>query len=322
MDSADRTSSGLNGFSVVQPETRRAHKNCPAAMQTSYDFFPSQPQLCPDNPDERHMVLCPAMAAHLRPAELSAANAVVDLPPCPQCDNNDTRDELFHDMFSYTPVPTLLLNADLRVAHVSESYCHVAGVSDREQLLGCHIDDLCDKVPVPSRALATEGIRTARDSASPSSLDESLGGAIWTLRTVPVVRNGEARCFLMELQDNTEARRHQLELEERLYANETFKILVETVRDYAIFMLDPQGNVATWNAGAESFKGYRKSEIIGKHFSNFYSQEDRDNDKPGRELRDALRDGRCEDEGWRYRKDGSRFWSVRSRCSLGPYARS
>lgn len=74
-------------------------------------------------------------------------------------------------------------------------------------------------------------------------------------------------------------------------------------------MLDPSGHVATWNAGAQAFKGYTKQEVIGKHFSSFYGQEDRQNDKPGRELRDALRDGRCEDEGWRYRKDGSRFWA-------------
>lgn len=58
-------------------------------------------------------------------------------------------------------------------------------------------------------------------------------------------------------------------------------------------MLDTHGNVATWNAGAQKFKGYEKNEIIGKHFSNFYSKEDQDNNKPGRELRDALRDGRC-----------------------------
>jgi osomolarity two-component system sensor histidine kinase TcsA len=113
----------------------------------------------------------------------------------------------------------------------------------------------------------------------------------------------------MEFMDTTEDHRRQLELEERLYANETFRILVETVKDYAIFMLDPNGNVATWNAGAQAFKGYKPHEIIGRHFSNFYGDEDRAAGKPARELRDALRDGRCEDEGWRYRSDGSQFWA-------------
>jgi osomolarity two-component system sensor histidine kinase TcsA len=74
-------------------------------------------------------------------------------------------------------------------------------------------------------------------------------------------------------------------------------------------MLDPNGNVATWNAGAQAFKGYKPHEIIGRHFSNFYGDEDRAAGKPARELRDALRDGRCEDEGWRYRSDGSQFWA-------------
>ena len=69
------------------------------------------------------------------------------------------------------------------------------------------------------------------------------------------------------------------------------------MKDYAIFMLDPRGNVATWNAGAEAFKGYKQCDIIGKHFSRFYGDEDRASGKPERELRDALRDGRCEDEG-------------------------
>lgn len=113
----------------------------------------------------------------------------------------------------------------------------------------------------------------------------------------------------MEFHDVTEEHKRRLELEERLYTNETFRILVETVKDYAIFMLDPNGNVATWNAGAQAFKGYTKSEIIGQHFSSFYGADDLATNKPERALQNALRDGRCEDEGWRYRKDGSRFWA-------------
>lgn len=221
----------------------------------------------------------------------------------------DPAGSLVPDIFRYTPVPTFVLDAHLRLIHVSESYCAVSRLPDREQLLGLHVDDLCARAALPSNALVREGIRIAQETGSPSKLDELLHARIWTLRTV-VIRHEAFQCFLMEVQDTTEAHRRQLELEERLYTNETFKILVDTVKDYAIFMLDPQGNVATWNAGAHRFKGYTKTEIIGKHFSNFYSQQDRDDDKPGRELRDALRDGRCEDEGWRIRKDGSKFWYV------------
>ncbi|MFT3924626.1 MAG: PAS domain S-box protein [Myxococcales bacterium] len=85
--------------------------------------------------------------------------------------------------------------------------------------------------------------------------------------------------------------------------------LVECVEDYAIFMLDEQGYVKTWSPGAEKTKGYAAHEILGRHFSVFYPEEDRLSDKPGSELRVAAQEGRVEDEGWRLRKDGTRFWA-------------
>ncbi len=89
---------------------------------------------------------------------------------------------------------------------------------------------------------------------------------------------------------------------------ETFRLLVGAVTDYAIFMLDPEGRVATWNPGAERFKGYSADEIIGEHFSRFFTPEDIAADLPGRALRVAAREGRFEARGWRVHKDGSRFW--------------
>src|SRR5512144_768712 len=88
--------------------------------------------------------------------------------------------------------------------------------------------------------------------------------------------------------------------------DERFRLLVESVKDYAIFMLDPQGRVATWNAGAQRIKGWREDEIVGTHFSAFYPAEDVAANKPGFELDVASRLGRFEDEGWRVRKDGTR----------------
>lgn len=88
-----------------------------------------------------------------------------------------------------------------------------------------------------------------------------------------------------------------------------FTLLVKSVLDYGIFMLDPEGYVSTWNAGAERIKGYRAEDIIGKHFSVFYPAEDIAARKPHLELEAAIADGRLEDEGWRIRKDGSRFWA-------------
>jgi PAS domain S-box-containing protein len=90
---------------------------------------------------------------------------------------------------------------------------------------------------------------------------------------------------------------------------ELYRLLVESVRDYAIFVLDPRGYVLSWNAGAKSLKGYDAHEIIGKHLAVFYPPEDVSDGKPAVELETATRTGRFEDEGWRVRKDGSRFWA-------------
>jgi PAS domain S-box-containing protein len=87
------------------------------------------------------------------------------------------------------------------------------------------------------------------------------------------------------------------------------RLLVNAVTDYAIYMLDPAGHVSTWNPGAERVKGYTRDEIIGEHFSRFYTEVDRASDFPSRALRIAAREGRFEAEGWRVRKDGSRFWA-------------
>jgi PAS domain S-box-containing protein len=88
-----------------------------------------------------------------------------------------------------------------------------------------------------------------------------------------------------------------------------FRVLVESVRDYAIFVLDPEGRVLTWNLGAQALKGYRKEEIIGKHFSKFYPFEAVASGWPERELELAEKEGRFADEGWRVKKDGTTFWA-------------
>src|SRR5438132_77473 len=90
-------------------------------------------------------------------------------------------------------------------------------------------------------------------------------------------------------------------------SEQQFQLLVQAVKDYAIFMLDPQGRITTWNSGAERIKGYHAEEIIGEHFSRFYTEEDQREDLPMRSLLRAATEGRHEAEGWRVRKDGSRF---------------
>lgn len=118
--------------------------------------------------------------------------------------------------------------------------------------------------------------------------------------------DGSLRGFAKVTRDLTERRAAEDALR---ISEEKFRLLVESVLDYAIFMLDPNGVVASWNAGAKRIKGYSAEEIIGSHFSRFYPPEDVASRKPEWELDVATREGRVEDEGWRVRKDGTRFWA-------------
>ena len=104
--------------------------------------------------------------------------------------------------------------------------------------------------------------------------------------------------------------------EELRQSDEQFRLLVESVQDYAIFMLDLEGRVASWNPGAERIKGYRAEEILGRHFSIFYPSEDVDRGIPDAQLREACLSSRVVDEGWRIRKDGSRFWASGSIATI------
>jgi PAS domain S-box-containing protein len=97
--------------------------------------------------------------------------------------------------------------------------------------------------------------------------------------------------------------------EEQRHSDESFRLLVESVRDYAIFLLDPTGRIITWNEGAQRIKGWTAQEIVGRHFSIFYTQDAIDSDHPAHELEIATREGRYEEEGWRKRKDGTLIWA-------------
>ncbi len=114
---------------------------------------------------------------------------------------------------------------------------------------------------------------------------------------IPVILQAKVRGFVALFQDKERARREADQL----------RLLVQGTNEYAIFMLDPEGNIATWNSGAERLNGYEAQEIIGQHFSRFYPQEAIDRGWPTHELKVARAEGRFEDEGWRLRKDGSRF---------------
>src|SRR5437762_6047469 len=92
-------------------------------------------------------------------------------------------------------------------------------------------------------------------------------------------------------------------------SEQQFRLLVQGVTDYAIYMLDPEGRITNWNLGGERIKGYRADEVIGRHVSMFYTPEDRAAGRPAQALETAAREGRYENEAWRVRKDGTRFWA-------------
>ncbi|MGZ7077885.1 MAG: PAS domain-containing sensor histidine kinase, partial [Thermoanaerobaculia bacterium] len=134
------------------------------------------------------------------------------------------------------------------------------------------------------------------------------GTQFWANTVITVLRDddGSVRGFVKVTQDMSKRR----DAEERLrQSEEIFRLLVSAVKDYAIFLLDPEGRVATWNKGAQAIKGYLPEEIIGKYFGTFYPEADVRAGKPALELKIARAEGRFEEEGWRIRKDGSRFWA-------------
>jgi len=134
------------------------------------------------------------------------------------------------------------------------------------------------------------------------------GTLFWANVVITAVRNAQGRLlgFAKVTRDLTQRRTHEEDLRR---SEERFRLLVDGVSDYAIFMLDPNGRVATWNVGAERIKGYQPKEIIGQHFSIFYPPEAKESGWPEHELRVAAEKGSFVDTGWRVRKDGTTFWA-------------
>ncbi|MFK4657084.1 PAS domain S-box-containing protein [Bradyrhizobium japonicum] len=181
---------------------------------------------------------------------------------------------------------------------------------EAEEIIGHHFSTFYTETEreqkVPALALE-EAERTGRFEREGWRVRKD-GTQFWAHVIIDAIRSpkGELVGFAKITRDLTERRAAEAKLRE---SEQQFRLMVQGVTDYAIYMLDVEGNVASWNAGAQRIKGYAPEEIIGRHFSNFYTEEDRAAGLPRTGLQTASRDGRWEHEGQRVRKDGTRFWA-------------
>ena len=180
----------------------------------------------------------------------------------------------------------------------------------RDEIVGKHFS-----VFYPPDAIARNWPRTELELATRDGRFEDEGWRLrkdgtrfWANVVITALRDsaGHLVGFGKVSRDLTERRRAEQDLRE---SEERFRLLIESTVDYGLFMLDPEGRVASWNKGAQRIKGYTAGEIIGRHFSVFYTDEANAREWPQFELQEAARVGRFEDEGWRVRKDGTRFWA-------------
>ncbi|MBO0683296.1 MAG: PAS domain S-box protein [Candidatus Dormibacteraeota bacterium] len=229
-------------------------------------------------------------------------------------------DQAFERVLEAVPDGIVVTGGDGRIVFASQQTVSLSGYT-RNELLGMPVEQL---VPEGLRSRHLQHRRNYQDEPRTRAMGGHLDirfrrkdGSEFPadIALSPLPTDG-GMFFLASVRDITE--RKQIE-EQLLRAQEQFRLVVEGAYDYAIFMLDPEGRVRSWSRGAERLKGYREDEIVGRHFSIFYPPEDVAAGKPERALAEAAESGRVEEEGWRLRKDGSRFWaSVVMRAVLDP----
>src|SRR6185295_8569477 len=229
----------------------------------------------------------------------------------------------FRTLFESAPGSYLALTPALVIVAASDAYLQVT-MTRREEILGRHLFNVFPDNPGDATATGVSNLRASLTRVLQHRVPDAIavqrydirrpdteGGEFeeryWSPINTPVFSpNGEIAYIIHRVEDVTERRRAEETVRQ---SEEHFRLLVASVKDYAILMLDPDGHVVSWNAGAERIKGYRAGEIIGQHFSRFYSPEDIHSGKPELELKAATTEGRFEEEGWRVRKDGTRFWA-------------
>ncbi|KAK4456560.1 hypothetical protein QBC42DRAFT_301916 [Cladorrhinum samala] len=237
-----------------------------------------------------------------------------DSPDDPASSSGDRAD--VNQIFDLCPLPLLTLSPAWRITKASSRFLADWQLSS-ELCVGQELLPFVQKQLSPS-PVHLSYLTTAIDDAIAARAERTTRRintqklSSWRARVIPVFKGDELLAIVLEWSKGPIT---ELSLSEGdvakpgLSINEAFRILVQAVKDYAIFLLDTKGRIATWNTGAQLLKGYTQEEIVGQHFSIFYGKDDLENKKPEMELEICMRDGRVEDEGWRYRKDGSRFWA-------------
>lgn len=208
-----------------------------------------------------------------------------------------------------SPIGLAMVALDGHFISVNKTLCAMLGFSEAE-LLGLRFQDLTHRDDLEADLAHARDLLDGRTESyrMEKRYIHKDGAVIVAQLDVAIVRDEAGRTlhFISQIQDITERRASERKLRE---SEERFRLMVDGAVDHAIFMLDARGNVMAWNLGAQRMKGYATEEIIGHHFSRFYSEEDRRAGQPDQALQITAATGRREYEGWRLRKDGSRFWA-------------
>ncbi|EEQ87457.1 sensor histidine kinase/response regulator Fos-1 [Blastomyces dermatitidis ER-3] len=255
-----------------------------------------------DNPPT--LELKSALAIRSKVVSVASSDVVPQCPPsCPS---------IMDRIISLSPVPTIVLDPSFNIVEISRSQLDFCGLP-RDECIGASVYDLHpSKIPVTSTDELRRGIDKAillKSACKIDSIEVDSHAYYCNLRISPVFENDSLIYVTLESCDITKLHSAGDGVNPSLDSPDVYKQLIDSVKHVAIFMLTPEGIVATWNGGASALKGYTTEEIIGQHFSVFYSAEDRMKDKPRKELAKCILDGKLEDEGWRVRKDGSKFFA-------------
>ncbi len=238
------------------------------------------------------------------------ASGLPDLPPPAPDEQASLNEHLerFRAAFEEAAIGMATMSLSGRIVRANVALARLLRTNADDLVGAAFVDVVADDNKNAVNAMVLRVASGAVDADSTTHQIVGFEHPIWATTTAAVVRDSAATplYLFIQVQDITA----RVATEESLrQSEERFRLLVESVRDYGIFILDPGGHIVSWNAGAERIKGWTADEIIGEHFRIFYTQEARDRKHPEYELEVASAEGRYEEEGWRVRRDGTMFWA-------------